>query len=78
MPKDLRLPDGSFTKDVELFSDEWDKIRMPLESMGFRVRGFDPGVSLCDAEAGNGHFQLPLYAAKKFITLIPTGNPVSD
>lgn len=77
MPKEFRLPDGSCTKDVELFSDEWDKIRKPLESMGFRVCGFDPGISLCDAKTGNGHFQLPLYAALKFIALLSTGNPVS-
>ena len=72
MSKELRLPDGSYTKNVNLFSDEWDRLRKPFEAMGFRVVGFDPHIALCDAETGNGHFQLPLYAAKKFIELMPS------
>lgn len=69
MIKELRLPDGSYTRDEELFSEEWGKLRRPLEAMGFRVVGFDPYIALCDAETGNGYFQLPIYAAKKFIQL---------
>lgn len=72
MRKDLRLPDGSYTKDENIFSDEWDRFRKPLEAMGFRVVGFDPHIGLCDAKTGNGYFQLPLYAAKKFIDLMPS------
>jgi len=72
MSKELRLPDGSYTNDVERFSDEWNRLRKPFEAMGFRVTGFDPHISLCDAETGNGHFQLPMYAAKKFIELMPS------
>lgn len=45
------------------------KLRRPFEAMGFRVVGFDPYIALCDAETGNGYFQLPIYAAKKFIQL---------
>ena len=70
----LRLPDGSYTKDADLFSAEWDKLRKPFESMGFPVVGFDPHIALCDAETGGGHFQLPLYAAKKFIELMQPSN----
>lgn len=70
MAKELRLPDGNYTTDVDLFSEEWDKLRKPFEDMGFRIVGFDPYIALCDAETGNGYFQLPLYAARKFIALM--------
>lgn len=69
MPSELRLPDGSYTRDASRFSEEWDLFRKPFEAMGFCVVGFDPHIALCDAETGRGHFQLPLYAAKKFIAL---------
>lgn len=72
MTKALRLPDGTYTADDARFSEEWDRIRKPFEAMGFRVVGFDPHIALCDAETGNGHFQLPMYAAKKFIELMPS------
>ena len=67
--KELRLPDGSYTRDEELFSEEWDNLRRPFQAMGFRVVGFGPYIALCDAKTGNGYFQLPIYAAKKFIQL---------
>ena len=67
--KELRLPDGSYTRDEELFSEEWDNLRRPFRAMGFRVVGFGPYIALCDAKTGNGYFQLPIYAAKKFIQL---------
>lgn len=71
MPSELRLPDGSYTKDADRFSEEWDRLCKPFEAMGFRVVGFDPHIALCDAATGQGHFHLPLYAAKKFIALMP-------
>lgn len=77
MKNELRLPDGSYTKDEALFSEEWDRLRKPFEAMGFRVVGFDPHLALCDAESGQGHFQLPLYAAKKFISLMPSSAATS-
>ena len=67
MTKKFRLPDYTWTDDVDKFSDEWDKIRKPLENMGFRVIGFDPGITLCNAENDQGSFTLPTYAAKRFI-----------
>ena len=70
MTKELRLPDGSYTKDEILFTEEWDKLRKPFEDIGFRVVGFDPFIALCDAKTGNGYFQLPLYAAKRFLQFV--------
>lgn len=67
MSKQLRLPDGTYTSDVDKFSEEWDKLRKPLESLGFRVVAFDPGIALCDAKTNGGSFELPLYAAQRFI-----------
>lgn len=79
MLNQLRLPDGNYTTDVDLFSAEWDKLRKPFEDMGFRICGFDPHIALCDAVTGEGHFQLPLYAARKFISLkAAAGSPVAD
>lgn len=69
--KELRLPNGEGTTDIDKFSDEWNKIRKPFEDMGFRVIGFDPGIALCDAEANGGAFNLPLYAAKRIAERMP-------
>ena len=69
MTKELRLPDGTYTKDQDKFTEEWDNLRRPFQAMGFRVVGFGPYIALCDAKTGNGYFQLPIYAAKKFIQL---------
>lgn len=70
MNKKLRLPDGTWTEDVDMFTSEWDKIRKPFEDMGFRTIGFDPSIALCDAETGSGSFNLPLYAAQRIIAAI--------
>jgi len=67
MNKRFRLPDYTWTDDVDKFSDERDKIRKPFEGMGFRVIGFDPGITLCNTENDQGTFSLPIYAAKRFI-----------
>ena len=67
MSKHYRLPDGSNTSDAAKFSDEWDKLRKPLESLGFRVIAFDPGIVLQDDKTNGGSFELPLYAAQRFI-----------
>jgi len=67
MGKEQRLPDGTWTKDINLFTREWDKIRKPFEALGFRVIGLDPGIALCDEKTNAGTFDLPLYAAKRII-----------
>lgn len=68
MTKQLRLPDGSYTSDVDQFSAEWDKLRKPFEALGFYVVAFDPGLVLCnnDKEFSNS-FELPAYAARRII-----------
>lgn len=72
MSKEHRLPDGTWTTDIDLFVREWDKIRKPFEALGFRVIGFDPGIALCDAKTNGGTFDIPLYAAKRIIEALPS------
>ena len=68
MTKQLRLPDGTYTADVDQFSAEWDKLRKPFEAMGFYVIGFDPGLALCDnTNEFSRSFELPIYAARRII-----------
>ena len=67
MDREQRLPDGTWTNDIDLFAAEWDKIRKPFEALGFKTIGFDPGIALCDEKTNNGTFDLPLYAAKRII-----------
>lgn len=68
MIKQLRLPDGTYTTDVDQFSAEWDKLRKPFEAMGFYVIGFDPGLALCDnTNEFSMSFELPIYAARRII-----------
>lgn len=74
MNKELKLPDGTYTTDVDKFSSEWMKIRKPFEDLGFRVIGFDPGIAMCDAGTNAGSFDLPMYAAKRLIDAMKTAN----
>ena len=74
MSKELRLPNGTWTKDVDLFSSEWDKVRKPFEDLGFRTIGFDPGIALCDAKTNAGSFEIPLYAAQRIIAAMKEAN----
>lgn len=68
MTKQLRLPDGTYTADVDQFSAEWDKLRKPFEALGFYVVGFDPGLVLCDNTKKFGRsFELPTWAAQRII-----------
>jgi len=67
MNNELRLPDGSWTTDVNKFSKEWGKITKPFEDIGFKVIGFDPGIAMCDAETNQGAFEIPLYVAKRLV-----------
>lgn len=68
MSKSHRLPDGTYTTDVDQFSAEWDKLRKPFEAMGFYVIGFDPGLALCDnTNEFSRSFELPIYAARRII-----------
>ena len=68
MTKQLRLPDGTYTADVDQFSAEWDKLRKPFEALGLRIVAFDPGIVLCDNTKEFGRsFELPIYAAQRII-----------
>lgn len=67
MSTQFRLPDGTYIRDCVKFSGEWDRLRKPIESLGFRVIAFDPGIVLRDEKTNGGSFELPLYAAKRFI-----------
>jgi len=68
MTNKLRLPDGSYTLDVDHFSAEWDKLSKPFEALGLRMVAFDPGIVLCDAkDAGLTACEMPLYVAKRII-----------
>lgn len=68
MTKQLRLPDGTYTSDVDQFSEEWDKLGKPFEALGLRMVAFDPGIVLCDArDAGLPACEMPLYVAKRII-----------
>ena len=69
MTREFRLPNGTSTTDVNKFISAWNVVRKPLESLGFRVIGFDPGITLCDARSGNGSFHLPMYAVDRFLKL---------
>lgn len=68
--KEQRLPDGTWTTNIDLFTSEWDKLRKPFEGLGFRVIGFDPGIALRDANGGDITFVLPIWAAKRIIEAI--------
>ncbi len=70
--KEQRLPDGTWTKDVDLFTAEWDKLRKPFEDLGFVVIGFDPGIALRDANNWDSSFVLPIWAAKRIIETMRT------
>ena len=68
MTKQLRLPDGTYTADVDQFSAEWDKLRKPFEALGLRTVAFDPGLVLCDnTKEYTRPFELPTWAAKRII-----------
>lgn len=67
--REYRLPSGVWTTDTDKFSEAWDQLRKPLEAMGFQIKGFDPGISMCNAENGQGYFQLPIYAVCKFLNI---------
>lgn len=68
MTKQLRLPDGSYTLDVDQFSAEWDKLRKPFEALDFYVVAFDPGLVLCNNDKEfSSSFELPAYAARRII-----------
>jgi len=66
----LLLPDGLPTKDEKEFTNEWDKILLPLQKLGFGVSGFSPGINLYDKETGKGDFQIPIYAAKRIVSAL--------
>lgn len=68
MTNKLRLPDGTYTADVDQFSAEWDKLRKPFEALGFYVVAFDPGLVLCDnSKKYSRSFELPIWAAQRII-----------
>lgn len=62
-----KCPDGRWTENVETYISAWDELRKPLEALGFQVTSFDPALNLCDAQKGGGHFELPVYAAKRLL-----------
>ena len=72
--KEQRLPDGTWTKDVDLFTAEWDKLFKPFEELGFVVIGLDPGIALRDANNWDSSFVLPIWAAKRIIGAIQNTN----
>jgi hypothetical protein len=64
----FRLPDGTYTSDVDSWSTEWDKLSKPFEALGFRMVAFDPGIVFCDArDEGLPACEMPLYVAKRII-----------
>ncbi len=68
MTKHLRLPDGTYTSDVNQFSAEWDEFGIPFKDLGLRMVAFDPGIVLCDArDADLPACEIPLYIAKRII-----------
>lgn len=68
MTKQLRLPDGTYTSDVNQFSAEWDEFGIPFKDLGLRMVAFDPGIVLCDArDADLPACEIPLYIAKRII-----------
>lgn len=68
MTKHLRLPDGTYTSDVNQFSAEWDEFGIPFKDLGLRMVAFDPGIVLCDArDADLPACEMPLYIAKRII-----------
>jgi hypothetical protein len=74
--KEQRLPDGTWTKNIDLFTAEWDKLRKPFEALGFVVIGFDPGIALRNANNWDSSFVLPVWAAKRIIEAMGAVNKV--
>jgi len=72
--REQRLPDGTWTTDIDLFTSEWDKLRKPFEALGFVVIGLDPGIALRDANNWDSSFVLPIWAAKRIIGAIRNTN----
>ena len=76
MTKQFRLPDGTYTSDVDSWSAEWDELGKPFETLGFRMVAFDPGIVLCDArDPGLPACEMPLYVAKRIIEALGKVTP---
>jgi hypothetical protein len=66
-----RTPDGVEVESLKKYRKSWDALLKPLKAKGFDIIGFDPGLLLCDGREKNmrGSFDLPVYAAKRFLGL---------
>ena len=71
MPAKYRSPNGRYIDDVNEYLAEWHRLIDPLQSIGFRVHGFDPGFMVSDRSVTGGNcFDLPTWAAKRIVRII--------
>jgi hypothetical protein len=69
MPEEFRMPDGTWTTDINEYIVAWDAISKPIETaFGIQVWGFDPGIAFKDT-AGNS-FTMPSWFAIKLTKLL--------
>lgn len=60
------LPDGSCSHDRDTYLAAWRALCAPVERMGLRLVGFDPGALFHDPET-NKTLDLPVWFLRRFI-----------
>jgi hypothetical protein len=65
-----RLPNGTITTDEDTYVDTWKRLVAKVEEKfpGYKMFGFDPGISLACVEARNQHsLCLSIHAIKALL-----------
>jgi hypothetical protein len=69
-----RMPNGKETYSEKTYFNAWDKVNKTLErKLGVKVFGFDPSISVYDADDGmmNRTCQLPMWLVRKILAIKP-------
>jgi hypothetical protein len=64
-----RLPNGTYTENADIYCDAWEnEVLKPLEALGYRIMGFDPGVLVADAyNPSTSAVSLPMWVVRKIL-----------